>query len=254
MVCTSWPQAWQTPSVPGAVRHVLAVLDRQRVQVGPQPDQIVRRSRQPSGRMSQNAPVPIRSTLATRPARSSVVDDHWVVRCSSLPTSGWAWMSRRRSISRVSSWRDQPGDGEPPFAVCPLHPHDSASVFHGRPRAAACGTVRNQTVTARRPTSLPDVYSSALTARTGTLTLSRIRLAALPRMSLPTRLRRRRPITIRSAPVSRATDSSCRATSRPSSSCRSSVGTGAEASSAASSSRASPARTDRRPGRRRGSR
>ena len=82
-----------------------------------------RRSRSRSGRMSQYAPVPIGSTLATRPARSSSSTITAVVRCSTLPTSGWAWMSRRRSISRVLELGDQPRDGLPPLAVRPQHPH-----------------------------------------------------------------------------------------------------------------------------------
>ncbi len=38
-MCTSWPQAWQTPGDRGAVGHVLLVRDRQRVEVGAQPDE-----------------------------------------------------------------------------------------------------------------------------------------------------------------------------------------------------------------------
>jgi hypothetical protein len=46
------------------------------------------------------------------------------------------------------------------------------------------------------------VLTQALTVSTGCFTVSRIRLAALPKINLPTALRRRRPITINSASTS----------------------------------------------------
>lgn len=64
--------------------------------------------------------------------------------------------------------------------------------------------------------------AQALTVITGCVAVSRMRLAALPRMSLPTGLRRRRPITITAASTSVAISSNALATSPPELSWRSS--------------------------------
>ena len=112
-MCTSWPQAWQTPGHRRPVGHVLLVGQRQGVDVGPQ-----QRSSGPvpSPMSHTAAPVPVGRGVGCeaghRRSRSATAA---VVACSSQLSSGWGAGRRRKATSSSPCGRQELGRATSPL-------------------------------------------------------------------------------------------------------------------------------------------